>query len=199
MVSERETPKNVTMEGIEGTREAVEMRQPGRAELLLHELLRPSKIIDAGKAVVAAFIAEARSVHLVGEPLAPIDADLDVEREPALDARMHEAEDGIDAVVIEMQTLAALGAELGYAGFLIAAHGERRAGLDAGQQGDQPLSDAVGTGDLVGDGVFVRLARREVAHWAALALHGLVGDLLEARGGLQGELTEVLEAHGGAG
>jgi hypothetical protein len=88
-------------------------------------------------------------VHLAREPLAAVDADLDAERKPGLDPSIHEAEHGIDDVVIVVQALAGLRADLERSGLRVRAQAEGAAWLDAGEQRDEALTDVVLAGDFM--------------------------------------------------
>src|ERR1035441_7417779 len=80
---------------------------PGTADdlqLFLEKLLRARNVLDPGKAVLLADIAEPLSVHASRQPFPAIDADVHVKREPGLNPRMHPAKFRIDAVMINRQT-----------------------------------------------------------------------------------------------
>jgi hypothetical protein len=101
------------------------------------------------EAVVDPAVADARRVHLPGEPLASVYADREVERQPGLQAHVHEAEDRVDHVVVQVLALA-VGVEQFQLALAVAADVVAPAGLDGGQHADQPPTDAVPPGDLAG-------------------------------------------------
>lgn len=70
------------------------------AHLPVHQPLRPFEVVDVCEAVVDAAIADAGGVQLPAEPLAAIDAHVQVERQPRLQPQVHEAKDRMDQVMI---------------------------------------------------------------------------------------------------
>src|SRR5215213_11781494 len=100
------------MFGVERAGDAVERSRPVGLELLIHQPLRKLRVAEPGEAVVYALeVVLPSAQQLPRQPLPPIDANLDVEREPRLDASVHEPEEWIKPVVVEMKTLAWSGLE----------------------------------------------------------------------------------------
>ena len=95
------------------------------------------------EAVVPSHVAQAGGIHRAGQPLPAVQADLDGEGEPSLDARMHEAEDRMDLVVVEIQALAMTRPQLQMLGLAVADDVIRQAGFDRRQDADQALLDPV--------------------------------------------------------
>jgi hypothetical protein len=75
-------------------------------QLLVKQGLGLSNVFQPGEGVFAFAVVQAGLIHLASKPLAAIEADVDAEREPGLDARVHEAEDGMNLVMIKVYTLA---------------------------------------------------------------------------------------------
>src|SRR6266480_688113 len=95
------------MLGVEGAGDGVERSRPVGVELIVHQVLRELGVSKPGEAVVRTFeVVLAFAQQLTGKPLASVDTDLNREREPGLDAGVHETELWIKPVVIEMKTLA---------------------------------------------------------------------------------------------
>src|SRR5260221_5356162 len=88
-------------------REGIEVHRPADAELGRGEGLGAGWVLEPGKGVASANIAEVLSIEVAAEPLAPVDPDLNVEGQPALETHMHEAELWVQQVVVEEQALAA--------------------------------------------------------------------------------------------
>src|SRR5947208_16867404 len=100
------TAKDLPMNRIEPLGDAGSHRQPAGLDLLLHQFLGGSEICDPGETVPLTYIGQSRTLHLPGQPLPSIQAYLDTERKPSLQAGTHKAELRINPVVIYVQTLA---------------------------------------------------------------------------------------------
>ena len=88
---------------MEALLQSVQFAHPIGLQLLVQQLLRPLPIRDPAKFIQAAFILQMGPIHLPSQPLTPIDADLDFEREPGLQPQVHPAELGMNEVVIQMR------------------------------------------------------------------------------------------------
>src|SRR5207244_12160858 len=97
------------------------------------------------------------------QPLAAVEADLDRERKPGLDARMHEAEQRMDLVVVQVQALAAARLEIDELALALPHDLVAQAGLDGADPADQALADPVGPSDLARHRLLAHPARRQVA------------------------------------
>src|SRR5213075_1462986 len=129
VVGEGKVLEDVVVQRVEHAGDAIEQPWPAGAQLPVHQALRLGEVGDLDEAVVSAFVGQACVVHLAGEPLAAVDADLDAEWEPGLDPSIHEAEHGIDDVVIVVQALAELGPDLERSGLWVRAQAEGAARL----------------------------------------------------------------------
>jgi hypothetical protein len=112
-------------------------------------------------------VRNARLVHLVGEPLSAVHADLDRKREPGLNAGVQEAEERMNGVVVQEQALADAGLELQVFGVAVAVDLKGAARLDAGQHTHQALSDAIFNSDAAGDVLLTGFGRCQVADRSA--------------------------------
>ena len=76
-------------------------------------------------------------VHQSGQPFSPVETNLNVERKPRLDAAVHEAEERMDEVVIEVEAFSEAG-DKSQLPFVAAARDiERVAGLNTGNHADE--------------------------------------------------------------
>src|SRR5919204_4740273 len=131
------------MDWIEHLSEPIECAAPGGAQLLVHQFLCFLKIPDPGKTVFQTMISNARSIHLSGEPLASVEADLDVEGEPGLNPGIHEAELRIYEVVVQEEAFPLAKPEIQLFGFGIRADLVTHAGLDASKDSDEAFADTI--------------------------------------------------------
>jgi len=134
-------------------------------------------------------------VHLAGQPFPAVQADVDVEGEPGLDAGVHEAEDRVDLVVVQMQALARPVAHLQLPALGVGDDLERHAGIDAAQDADQPLLDVVAGGDRAGDVLLAILPGVEIADLAPQVPRLVERGLVHLRADLLAVVAEVLQEH----
>ena len=110
---------------------------------LLHHLLRPRQIVNPREAVVPLLKPDPRSGHLPRQPLAAIDADLNVKRKPALKSNVHQSKVTIHVVEVEKQALAILPDELELCFLALSLDAKALADLHTPQHADQPIADPV--------------------------------------------------------
>src|SRR5712672_1887283 len=130
------------MLGVERAGDGIERPRPIGAELIVHQALGEFGVFKPGEAVVCAFeVALALAQQLTGKPLTPVDADLNVEWEPGLDARAHEAEAWVKPVVIKVKTFAGMKPESTFVAVGRTLVLERHARLDGLEHTDESLLD----------------------------------------------------------
>src|SRR6266571_4315134 len=98
------------------------------------------------------------------QPLPAVEADLNREGEPGLNAGVQETEDGMNGGVIQEQALAHTRLELQMLGGPVAVDLEAAAWLDAGQHAHRPLSDPVFGSNAASDILLVDFGRGQVTH-----------------------------------
>jgi len=135
---------------------------PIRFQLLIHQTLGLRDILNPRETVLTSLVAEADPVHLAGQPFPAIQTNLDGEREPALDTRMHEPKNGIDPVMIEKQAFPSPGLEFQFLLLGIPEYFVTLARLHRGQNTNQSLLDSVLLGNLPSHLLFARLGRVQV-------------------------------------
>ena len=139
-------------------------------------------VFQPGKGVVAPHIVEFGLIHLARQPLAAVDADINPEGKPGLDAGVHEAEDRVDLIVIQVQALALAVMDFQFAGLPILGHLEGHAGVDAAQHADQSGADAVAGRNFASNVLFAIAGGVEIADLAAQALGWLQRGLFQVGG-----------------
>ena len=93
--------EDLGMNGVELPSDAVEQLGPFGLELTIHQALRFGPVGNPGKAVVLLPVVETGGLHLSRQPFPSVEADLNGEGEPSLNAGIEKAEDGMDLVVVE--------------------------------------------------------------------------------------------------
>src|SRR6516225_6458472 len=102
--------EDLGVNGVELASDAVKQLWPLGFELRIQQTLSFGPVGNPREAVVLLQVVETSGLHLSGQPFSSVEADLNGEREPSLDAGIEEAEDGMNLVVVEEQTFA--GAQL---------------------------------------------------------------------------------------
>jgi len=152
------------------------------------------KCSKAGEAVVIALE--------VGVPgaleLAAIQADLDVEREPCLEPRMDEAENGMEEVVVNVQTLAGAQPQSTLPGIGGAVILKTHTGFDGPKCTDEPLLDRMALQQVLRQCFFVRAGRWQIANRTIPLLRAPQRGLRHALAGGEYVLLEVEQPHSGA-
>jgi len=171
----------------------VEDRRPWGSQLGIHQGLGFGKVFDPGEAVIFALVGQADPIHLAGQPFPAIEADLDGEREPALDSGMHETKDRIDPVMVEKQAFTPAGLEFQFLGLPVPMQFIALTGFHGSQDADQAFFDPILLGDLSGYFFFVGLRGIQVHQGAFLALGLGAGGRLQLGTLLLREFTEVFQ------
>src|SRR6266700_4519208 len=159
--------------GLEGTEDRFVRRvqlsgalvQPARplySQLRIQQSLRVGPVFHPGKAVVLPHKLQARGRHLPGQPLPSVQADLDGEGKPSLNARVHETPAGMNRVVVKKQAFSPTLHQVQLLRLPIAVDLKTPAELHRRQDGNQPLANALLGGDLPRQGFFVRLRGSQV-------------------------------------
>lgn len=135
---------------------------PIRFQLLSHQPLGLVDILNPRETVLTSLVGKVDPVHLAGQPFPAIETNLNGEREPALDAGMHEPKNGVDPVMIEKQTLPPPRLEFQFLLPGIPEYFITLARLHRGQNTNQAFRDSVLLGDLPSHFLFVRLGRVQI-------------------------------------
>lgn len=182
-----------------GSRDRVESALPRDGELLVHEALGQSGVAERGEAVVVTDeVGAALPFELTGEPLPAVEPDLDVEGEPGLEPGAEEAEDGVEVVLVDVETLARSEAKPSFAPVRRAVVLEAHAGLDGAKGADEAALDRMLLEQAMGESLFVGPTPLEVAH-GSLVFEGLAQrSLPDAFAGRQRIAFEIEQTHPGA-
>lgn len=170
------------MGGVEEPSEFVEGFGPVEIHLLVHEGLGFGGVAQLGEAVVPTAVGKAFAIHGSRQPFAAVETDLDREGQPALNAGVHEAEEGVDQVMIECQTFTETRNEFQFLNVPVAMDIETATGLDTGEDSDQSGGDPVALGDLASESFFVGIAGRKILDGPPLFASGAQGRVLQLSG-----------------
>src|SRR3990172_9063384 len=187
------------VQGVERLRDGVEGLRPIRGQLFVHQALGRLGVTQPGEAVVYALeVRAAPAPQLPSQPLATIEADLDVEREPGLQACAHETELRVHEVLVQMQALLWPPFEPALGAVLRAVILEAHAGFDGRQQTNQPSLDGLLGEQLFGELLLVRRTRLQMANRPIEPACFGVGGLLDPFAGTQHVVLEVEQSDSSA-
>ena len=155
--------EDLAMQGVQRTRDRIERPLPVGGELLVHQPLSQAGVAEMSEAVVMAReVGVPGAGQLPGEPLTSVQTDLDVEREPGLDAGVHESEAGMEPVLVDMQALTRPTLQAALVAVWRAMVLETHTRLDGGQRPDEPVIDRMFGEPPAGQGLLVRGTGGEV-------------------------------------
>lgn len=140
--------------GVDPVGEVVEQPGPAAGGQLVGQALGGLPVAHAHKAVAGPQVAAPVAVHGSGQHLVTVGPDLDLKREPGLEADVAEAELVVDHIQVELTALAAAADNLETMSGPVALDVKRSARLHRREHADQPGSDAVTIGDLSGQVLF---------------------------------------------
>lgn len=179
--------------GIEEPGEFVEGFVPVDVHLPIHEGLRFGGVVQLNEAIVSSAIGESFAIHRFCKPFTTVHADLDGERQPALNAGVHEPKQGVHQIMIEGQAFAEPGNEFQLLDFSVAMNIETGAGFDARQDGDEAGGDSIPLGDPAGECFFVGVAGGQIFDRAPERLSRTQRGLFHFGGEAVGVGAEVFE------
>jgi hypothetical protein len=104
--------KDLAMARMEFSDQGIEVSRPIDLELGIGQRLGVLRILEPRESISSPAVAEAPIIEIAAEPFASIDPHLNVEREPALQSHVHEAEARVMKIVVEEQALAVTSNEL---------------------------------------------------------------------------------------
>jgi len=175
--------------------QAAQHARPGGAQLFVQQTLGRQRIFHPDETVVALAVGQTGSVHLAGEPVATVEADVHGEGKPGLHAHMTQAQFLVQKVVVEVETFARLQDQVNVFGLTVAAHGVRQTVFQRAEDGDQAGGDAVLSGNPAGEIFLAGLAVGQIAEGAFGLFSGGVGSGFDARGQSLGESAEIFDEY----
>ena len=98
--------EDLAMNRVELASNAVEQLGPFSFELTIHQALSFGPVGNVREAVIMLQVLQTGGLHLSRQLFPSVEADLNGEREPSLDAGIEKAEDRMDLVVVEEQAFA---------------------------------------------------------------------------------------------
>ena len=134
-----------------------------------------------------------RRIHLAGEPVAPVEAEVHGEGKPGLHTHMAQAQFLVLEVMVEVEAFAGFEHQVNVFGLAVAAHGVGQTVFQRAENGDQTGGHAVVAGDLAGQVFFAGLAAGQIAEGSPGLLGTGVGGGFDARGQSLGESAEVFD------
>jgi hypothetical protein len=136
-----ELPEKVLEEGIGTPGKPIKNLHPVAFDEAVSKTLGSVEVIDGKERVFGTCVSDTVTVHLPGEYLVTVDADLDEKWEPCLQADVKPSELGIDEVEVQMEATARAGGEAEAVPGLAKVEGS--ACFGGAKDADETLSDAV--------------------------------------------------------
>jgi hypothetical protein len=137
---------------------------------------------DPGKAILFLGVVHLVAIHLAAQALTPVDANLDLERKPALQSQVHEPKLRVQMVEVKMLALAAFQLELQLFGLAITAQKISAAGFHAAKDSDQAVLESVLVDEFPGKGFLARITGGQVTKRTASDLGQVKGSVLDTSG-----------------
>jgi len=132
-------------QGIGLAGKAGEEAGPGEFLKTVGQPLCAGGVIDPDERVRNTLVGDVVRIHLSGQPVVTVQADLDSEGKPGLKTDVHESENGIDEIEVEAETFSR-SIDYGWA-VLPIDELETLAAFEDGEDADQPGGDSVLAGD----------------------------------------------------
>ena len=173
--------------------DSIQLIGPIQVQLPVHQPLRSGEVADPGKTVLFLGVVHLVTIHLPAQPFPAIEADLNLEGKPALQAQMHEAKLRMQMVEIEVLALAAFQLEFQLLGLAVAAQKIGPAGLDTTKNPDQAILEAILFNEFPRQNFFAGVAGGEIAKRPSGYFGQSQSGRLNALGQLNGKFLEVLE------
>lgn len=159
-------------------------RWPIGRPLGIRKALSSRDVAHTQQAIIALFVGDPFLGQLSGQPLAAVEANLDVEGEPGLEPEVHEAELRMEMVVIVMQALAWAHEEFALARRSVGSNFVAEAGFGGAEDADEARGDAVALGEGACVGFLIA---------AAKGFERSAGGLGQFKGGLANLLGGTLD------
>ena len=116
------------------------------------------RIGQIDETVIGAAVGQARGIHLLGQPESAVEANIDAEGIPGLQADVAAAHPRMFVIVIKVEAFALLEDGRQPAAVALAAHGQGQAGFDGGEHGDEAGVHMVAPGDVLDELLLAGLA-----------------------------------------
>src|SRR4030095_15221359 len=134
--------------GIYFVGQSIQKPLPVTCRQTIHQALRLLQVRDLRETVVALDVADASPLQLLRQPLATVDTNLNSERQPGLQAHVHQAKLAVQIVKVKVQALTFFRHQFQLLRGPVLPQIEGLARFDTGKHTYQPLLDAVPLHDL---------------------------------------------------
>jgi hypothetical protein len=153
------------------------------------------EIFHPGKAVIGLAVAQPLLIHLTGQPVMAVEADVDEKGKPRLQAQVHQSKPPVLDVEVQVQALAQFQVRLELFGLVIASHFVGPARFYTAKDRYQALSNAIALSDFVRQVFLGQGAAAQVGEWTLDGLGQSLGTLAYLVGQSRGKLLEVFAQH----
>ena len=183
------------MQRVIGLAQLLAQTNPVRAQLSIGQILGLVKIFQVGKAVIDLAVTQPLLIHLTGQPVMAVEADVDEKGKPGLQPKVQQSKASMLNVEVQVQALAQLQVRFELLGLVIASHFVGPARFYTAKDCYQALFNAVALSDFARQ---LFLGQSTAAQIGKRALEGLGQSLstlthLVCQAG--GKLLEVFAQH----
>ena len=180
-----------------GLSQLLAQTDPVGAKLGVGQVLGLLKIFQPGKPVIGLAVAQPLLIHLTGQPVMAVEADVDEKGEPSLQAQVQQSKALVLDVEVQVQAFAQFQVRLQHLGLVIASHFVGPARFHTSKDCYQALFNAIPLSDFARQVFLGQGAAAQIGEWALEALGQSLGTLADLVGQSRGKLLEVFAQHFG--
>jgi hypothetical protein len=168
---------------------------PVSAQLSIGQVLGLVEIFHPGKSVIGLAVAQPFLIHLTGQPVMAVEADVDEKGKPSLQTQVHQSKASVLDVEVQVQALAQFQVRLELLGLVIASHFVGPTRFYTSKDRYQALFNAIALSDFSRQLFLGQSAAVQIGEGALEGLGQLLGPLAHLVGQSRGKLLEVFAQH----
>ena len=168
---------------------------PVGAQLSIGQVLGLVEIFHPGKPVIGLAVAQPFLIHLTGQPVMAVEADVNEKGEPSLQTQVQQSKAWVLDIEVQVQALAQFQVRLELLGLVIASHFVGPARFHTSKDRYQALFNAIALSDLARQVFLGQGAAVQIGEGALEGLGQSLGTLADLAGQSRGKLLEVFAQH----
>ena len=188
-------PSDFLVQRVIGLAQLLAQTYPVGAQLSIGQVLGLVEIFHPGKAVIGLAVAQPFLIHLTGQPVMAVEADVDEKGKPSLQAQVQQSKTWVLDVEVQVQALAQFQVRLELLGLVIASHFVGPARFYTSKDRYQALFNAIALSDFSRQLFLGQGAAAQIGEWALEGLGQSLGTLAHLVGQSRGKLLEVFAQH----
>jgi hypothetical protein len=188
-------PSDFVVQRVIGLSQLLAQTDPVGAQLSISQVLGLVKIFQPGKAVIGFAVTQSFLIHLTGQPVMAVEADVDEKGKPSLQPQVYQSKTWVLDVEVQVQALAPFQVRLQLLGLVIASHFVGPARLYTSKDRYQALFNAIALSNFARQVFLGQGAATQIGEGALEGLGQLLGTLAYLVGQSRGKLLEVFAQH----